>query len=386
MHLKLDSLQKLLDHTIIEEQLTAGLRAEVSRVLGPAVIVEGKLDNIAIAANDRLDVLDRTGRSGGLSWDVKTTSRWINHANPEIRKLAARTVPERLLGRLTIDRHAGVRAIVASRVPLGTVREMVRRFPTDDQLRSMLRSRSVHEAGVPKPKTIDMGHDPTKDKKPMGQSTRSPAGPDPSDLWYKEQALRLMREYGGNLEYAWEETAVRRFCASSRSTSGVEIDEAKLLKNVKDLIKKKEDNAMKSDALKETMEWLDQQEALEELQENAIPQFRETVDPVADLLSRKLTTEQYLSSSAHVFRIQESIMPLGIRKYRLGEGNAHQTMVPCIGMLPHSRGFRAVDERALDVFCETWNKKQGQEGEPLRLMWSAHPGEVGKISFTCSLR
>ena len=386
MHLKLDSLPKLLDRTLVEERLGSELRVEIGRVLGPSVIIEGKLTDVVAAANDRLCVLERTGRAGGLSWEQRVTSTWISHPDVEVRKLAARTVPQRMLARLSADRSPGVRAIVARRVSLGALAEMIRRFPGDDQLRSVMRSRRVHEAGLAKPKQVPIGHDPVDGKKPMGKSSRTAEGPTLSEEWYHEQARNLMHEYGGNIEYAWEELAVHRFCASARATSGVEIDETKLLKRVKGLIKEKEDMAMERDALRETMAWLDRQDEIEMLEENAIPHFNEARDPVDDLVYGGLTGEKYIEAASRLFSVQESVMPLGIRKYRLGEGNARQTMVPCVGKLPHAGGFRPIDERALDVFCEGWNRKQRQQGEPLRIEWSAHPDAVGKVSFTCSLR
>jgi hypothetical protein len=195
-----------------------------------------------------------------------------------------------------------------------------------------------------------------------------------------------MHDYGQNIEYCWEETAVRRFCSSTRATSGVEIDEAKLLKAVKQLIKEKEDMAIERDALKETLSWLQRQEEQELLSEGVIPDMTEAADPVEELMGRGLTNEQFLGSASKLFRVQEGMLPMGIRKYRLGEGSARQTMVPVIGMLPHRHGFRAVDERALDAFCEAWTKRQQMAGEPLRLEWTTHPTDVNKISFTCILK
>lgn len=386
MHLKLDSLQRLLDHTLAEERVADGLRSEVRRVLGPSVVTEGRLVDVAAAANDRLDVLDRTGRSGGLVWERKLVAAWSQHPEPEVRKLAARTADVRVLHRMAMDRASAVRAAVASRAGLDVVAEMIRRFPSDDQLRSTFRQRRLREAGVSKPKVVPMGHDPVDDKEPMGKAARTFEVPDLTEAWYLEQAQRLVYEYDGTMESSWEERAVHRFCASAWTTSRVEIDEARLLKSVKGVIKEREDMTMERDALKETLEWLDRQDELEALEENAIPHFKENRDPVEDLVHGGLMGEKFLEAASRVFSVKESIMPLGIRKYRLGEGNARQTMVPCVGVLPHEGAFRPVDERALDAFCETWNRKQRQQGEPLCIQWSAHPDSVGKVSFTCSLR
>lgn len=386
MHLKLDSLQKLLDRTLDEERHGRELKAEIGRVLGPVVVTEGRLHEVVAAANDRLDVLARTGRIGALEWEPRLTPKWLDHRDPEVRKFAARIVPERYLPKAANDRNPEVRAAVAGRLPLNAVREMIKRFPRDDGLRAVFRQRKLHEAGVKKPTEQPLGHDPTKDAERLGDTVRTGKAPELTEAWYQAQAQRLMYEYGQNIEYAWEEIAVHRYCTSLKATSGVEVDEAKLLKNVKRLIKEKEDMALKRDALNETLAWLEGRAEQELIEEGMMPEFQETVDPVWALVEGGLTRDQYLEKAAKVFQIQESVMPLGIRKYRLGEGNARQTLVPCIGWLPHHEGFRAVDERALDVFCENWNRRQQQAGEPLRLEWTVHPGDAGKVSFSCILK
>ena len=101
MHLKLNELQKLVKATLAEEKSGDSLRHEIARVLGPVIVSEGRFVDVVAAANDRLDVLDRTGRSSGLSWDSRVTSQWINHSDPEVRKFAARVVPTTVLASMT---------------------------------------------------------------------------------------------------------------------------------------------------------------------------------------------------------------------------------------------------------------------------------------------
>jgi len=386
MHLKLDSLQKLLDRTLDEERHERVLKAEIGRVLGPVVVTEGKLHEVVAAANDRLDVLAHTGRIGALEWDPRMAPKWLDHRDPEVRKFAARIVPERFLPKAANDRNPEVRAAAAGRLPLNAVREMIRRFPNDDGLRSIFRHRKLHEAGVKKPTEQPMGRDPTKDKERLGDAVRSQKAPELTEAWYLSQAQRLMYEYGQNIEYAWEEIAVHRYCSSLKETVGLDVDEAKLLKNVKKLIKEKEDMALERDALRETLAYLEGQAEQELIEEGRMPEFKEAVDEVWSLVEGGLTRDQYLEKATRVFQIQESLMPLGIRKYRLGEGNAKQTFVPCVGWLPHHGSFRPVDERALDVFCENWNRRQAQAGEPMRLDWTVHPSDQGKVGFTCILK
>ena len=386
MHLKLGELQKVVNKTIDEEKAATALKAEIGRVFGAVVVTAGKLLEVVAAANDRLDYLDRTGGSKRLQFEPAITASFLDYREPEVRKFAARVCPEKYLPKMTSDRNPEVRAAVAVRLQLPAVREMMKRFPQDDQLRTIFKAKKkLMESGVAKPEVKPLGIDPVTGKERLGDAVKQNEGPELSENWYHQHAMRFLHDYGRNIEYAWEELAVRRFCSSLKATSGVEVDEGKLLKSIKGLIKEKEDNAMERDALKETLAYLQAQEEQQDLNEGLLPDLNEELDPVQVLVSSGLSGQEFLESAGRIFRVQHSMLPLGIRKYRLGEGSARQTLVPCIGMLPHKRGFRALDERALDQFCAHWTQQQALAGEPLKLSWSNHPTDVNKIGFNCSL-
>ena len=387
MRLRLEELQRVVKRALDEERAVEALRVEVNRVLGPAVIAEGKAEQIAEAANDRIDVLERTGRASALSFKPSVMARFLDHNHPEVRKFAARVVPEKFLGRLMGDKSHAVRAAVARRVPIGAVREMLKKFPKDDQVRVIYKERRLEEAGLPKPEEQPMGHDPVEDAERLGDSVKQDEGAELSETWYREKALRFMMDYGTNIEDNWEELLARRYCASIKQTSGVEIDESKLLKAIKECLKEREDRALERSALKETLAWLKGQEEHELLSESAaMPIISEEADEVRDLVEGNLTPTTFISEANRLFRVQESTIPAGIRKHRLGERNAKVETIPVIGRLPHGRGFRAIDERALDAYCKHWNDRQQLQGEPLKLEWSNHPEDINKISFNVILR
>ena len=381
----IQELQQVVKRTINEEKASDALKSEIKRVLGPSVVTEGKLETVVASANDWMDVLDRTGRSSRLAFKPAVTACWLDHSSAEVRSFAARVVPEHFLSKMTTDRSPQVRAQVAARISLPVVREMMKRFPSDDQIRSIYRTRKIDEAGIPQPKVVDEPFDMYGEKR-MGAVSKTNNEAELSDEYYATLAQKLMRQFGSNLEYSWEEIAVDRYVKSVKASTGVEIDAEKLIKCIKELIKEKEDLAMEKDALKETMSWLKRQNAAEMLKEGMLPDIVEEVDPVLELVHSNLTSEQYVEQASRLFRVQESMLPLGIRKYRLGEGNARQTKVPCIGMLPHGGGFSATDERALDMFCSHWTARQAIAGEPLKLEWTNHPSDMNKIGFTVLLK
>lgn len=386
MKLDLKTLQNVVKEAVDAEKATDAFKAEVSRAFGPPVLTEGRLEEVAARANDWLDVLDRTGRTGAVAFRTSVSTRYLDHNDPEVRRFAVRIVPEKFLARMTGDRSPAVRAAVAHRVPLNTVREMIRRFKDDDQLKSIFRGRRIHEAGVPQPKVVPLGHDPVDGAERMGDSSRTDGDTELSEAWYQQHALRMLHDYGRNIECNWEELAVRRFASSAKATSGMEIDEAKLLKAIKDVTKEREDRALDRDALKETLAWLEAQEETEALAESALPGDGFGIDPVEQLVSSGLTNEQYVEQGKLLFKVQESTVPNAIRKHRFGEAARTVTRIPCIGYLPSGAAPRAVDERALDRFCEAWSQRQQISGEPFRLEWIGHPESAAKVCFTCILK
>lgn len=387
MRLRLEELQRVVKRVVDEERAAEALRTEVNRVLGPAVIAEGRVEVVAEMANDRIDVLERTGRASRLSFKPSVMIRWLNHTSPEVRKFAARVVPEKFLTRMTGDKDSAVRATVARRLPIRAVSEMLKKFPHDDELGVIYRQKKLAEAGIKQPAEESLGHDPVEDAERLGDSMKQDEGAELSEQWYRDCALKFMMDYGGNIEGSWEEVTARRYCASLKATSGIELDEAKLLKAIKQLIKEREDRVLERSALKETLAWLKGREERELLSETAaMPVISEETDPVRELVEGNLTPVTFIDKANRLFRVQESMLPAGIRKHRLGEHSAQVTRVPVVARLPHGRGFRAIDERALDLYCKHWNERQQLRGEPLKLEWSNHPGEGGKISFNVILR
>lgn len=385
MRLKLQDLQQIVEKALVEERMSEAFRAEIKRVLGPSVIAEGKIEQIAEAANDRIDVLDRTGRSGRLAFKSSVMIRYLNHGNPEVRKLAARVVPEKFLSKLASDKNHAVRATVARRIPLNAVSEMLKRFPSDDEVRVIYKQRKLAESGIKAPKVQDEPFDMYGEER-LGDAVKQSDGVELSETWYRSKAMQFMADYGGNIEDAWEELAAHRYASSLKATSGVEIDESRLLKAIKELIEEREERALERDALKETVSFLRRMADDELMQESAMPIIELDVDPVRELIESNHTPSNFIEQANSLFKVRESTIPGGIRKYRMGEHGGALTSVPVVGCLPHDKGFRAIDERALDMYCEAWNKRQQLNGEPMRIEWSTHPDAVGKVSFIVSLR
>lgn len=384
MRLTLEQLQKIVQKTMDDEKSSMDLRREIAKALGPVVIIEGKIEDVVAAANDRLDVLERTGRIDCIDFAGDVAVSYLKHPNTEIRKFAARVVPSKHLAALVNEMSSVVRSAAVTRMPLKEAKQMMKRFSSDDQLRTAY-NRRIAESGVATPEQGEHLNIHADDR--LGDVGKQQPGPELSDQWYKDKAHKLYQDYGGNIENSWEELAVRRYCSSTKATSGVDIDASKLLKAVKDVIEAREDMALERDALKETLDWLDSLSSRETLNESAdIHMFDESVDPVQELLQRNLTSEEFVTESIKLFNIKHATLPKGIRKHCLGEGNSSLTNVPVIATLPHDGGFRAIDERALDKFCEAWNTRQAFAGEPLKVSWDTHQVDANKAGFSITLK
>jgi hypothetical protein len=273
------------------------------------------------------------------------------------------------------DSSSKVRVIAATRSSANQVREMMRKFPNDRILRKICDRQCLAE-GLAAPTVVDEPFD-MYGKKRLGDAVKQDKGPELSDRWYKDKAFKLLQDFGGNIEYTWEETAVKTFVNSLKATSGVEVDSDKLLKALKDLIESIDDESLGECKINESFA----RSRLEELEE-----FVETPDPVRDLVESKCSAAEYLTRANELFQVRESTVPSGIRKYRSGGDPLQVGMIPVVCRMPHGGVPRALDERAMDAYCTHWNAVQSLRGEPLVVEWRNHPESVDKVSFSVVLK
>jgi len=385
MSLKLGTLQRVAQKAVDEASAHDALREEIKRVLGPAVITEGPIALVAERANEHLDVLNGMGKQLTNEFKTSLLLKFAEHMSPEARKLAARMLPNKFIGRMAGDKNRSVRLAVARRLPLNALKEMLKNFPGDDELRLIARSKRLQEDGIAKPKVVDEPFDMYGEER-LGDTVKQQQVPELSDQWYDETAHKFIQDYGQNIEGQWEAPVAHRFCSSTKATSGVEVDEAKLLKSIQKQLKEKDDRALKRNELKEIAKRLREEADSELLTESNIHMIGEETDAVTELVESGLMSTEYIEKMNVIFNVKEADMPRQLRKYRLGEGNSRNVMIPTIGRLPHSHGFRSIDEKALDRYVECWTSKQALAGEPLMLSWDPHPGEIGKVSFSVMLK
>lgn len=384
MRLNTKLLQRIVKQAVNEHKELEALRKEVIRVMGPIMDTNIQLVALAESVNDRVAVLDRTGRSSHLNFQPATLLPFVNHGSPEVRKMSANLLPQRFLTHLKFDHDSAVRAAVARRTDMQSVKEMMRRFPHDDELKTIFRrkKKQLNEAGLPDPKVNDEEFDIHGDA-PLGDAVKQGDAPGLSDGWYDLTAFKICQQYDNNMELNWEEQTVNNLVKHTKATSGVEIDKDKLLKKVLDMIKDREDRALERDALKELAASLRSDDEL--LEESA--SYDETPDPVEALVGSRLSPGDYVQEANKLFQVREYQLPQAIKKFRIGEHALVKVqMVPTKAKLPHASGPRAIDEQALDLYVRHWNSHQALSGEPLQLEWSGHPESANAISFNVTLK
>lgn len=371
MRVRLQDLDKVVKRIIAEVRVTESLRDEVVRVLGNAVLAEGSAHEVAREANDRLDVLDRTGRAGRAVFKTSLMIKLLEHPDAEIRKLAARTAPVKFLGKVTFDREPSVRSAVARRLPLKEVARMVTKFSSDDELLTIYKekSNSLREAGLKDPKVVPMGIDPVAGKERMGDVSRLNIDLDLSDTWYDSVAERLINDYGRVIEDSWEELAVKRLCRSMKATSGVEVDEGKLLKAVVDRLKERDDIALERDALEESYDF----------------GIDESTDAVSSLL-KKVGSSEFLWETHELYTISDCPLSNDIQRHLVTEGVSSKVLVPFMGILPHRGSLQPNDEKVLNAYCKAWNDRQKLRPESVKIEWLPHPRLDNRVMFNVTLR
>lgn len=384
MQLKLKELQTVAKATIKEERSLNNLRDEMFRVLGPSVMMPGSHAYLATQFNERLDLLESTGRAPRQgAFKNSVLLEVANSRIPDVRKLAARLLPERYVHKYLSDSSSAVRCAAARRLPLDVLKEALHRNPADDNLRLIAKQKRLQEAGIPTPKPVTEPFD-IHGEEPLGDAVKGHQEEKFSDEWYMRMAHKLCAEYGANLEGNWEEILATRIAASYKATSHVTVDREKLLKAIYDCLKEREDAILGEGSLSMLARRLRKEAHLDEA---VMPVLEENVvDPITDLVESFMSSQAYVEKAETLFGIKKSSVPASIKKHRLGESNAKETAIPILGRLPAGQTFSPKVETALDRYVDSWNSQQKSNGEPYRLSWSPHPAAINMVGFNLELK
>lgn len=360
MRLKLSDLQKVVESTVKEKKAVESFCNEIKRAFGPTVDVSDKIDVLAERANDRLDVLDRTGRTNYVNFSTKIALNLAAYPNPEVRRLIVRLLPEAAAIGFINDKNSSVRKEAAKKAPLSVVRTAVKKYKNDHLLQEVLEERTIL----------------AERDSALVASASSPAGDEFfSDRWYNSMAKKIMQDYYmKGLDTGWVSSAVKQAVLANRGANRYNIDPHKLMKAVVEMIADEEDAKAEKLGLNESVDH--ESDLLEE----------DAQDPVQSLVESSFSSREYVERANQTFNVKFSIVPPGIKKYSIGEGISPSVAVPVVAYLPHKSSPRYIDEVALDTYVKHWNSQQYLKGEPYKLSWTSHPDSQNKISFRLELK
>lgn len=360
-------LKRVVSQTLAEEKAAVALREEIFKAFGPPVNIDTKIEIIAEEANNRLDVFERTGKVLKYSIKPSLLLKFSNHPSHEVRRLVSRLLPEGFIGRFISDKSPAVIHEIAKRLPLREVKALVKRRADDDQLLTIYNRRVMIEGDEPA-----RAGDTLKGNVKSGLSI-----PELSDSWYEQMAFNALSDYGvehgGPLENSWDEAFVKRYCASLKSTSGIECEPERLWNAIQDLLDEKEEEALLKNKLKVAAKRVLETKTL-----------KAKKDSVRDLLEAHCGNAQFVDLFCEIFSVRESSLSGSLYRAQLSEGKSTEFGIPYYAHLPAGYKFSPLIEKAVDRFVRSWNGIRAQRGDIVRINWMPH-ADSHVIKFSSEL-
>jgi hypothetical protein len=350
MRLKLSDLQKVVKETLKDKQEAETFCNEIKNVFGPSVIAKDDLRSLAEAANEKLDVLEYRGQLNTVNFSRKIAMSMSSHELPEVRKLAARVLPENASAIFLFDNDSSVRLAAAKKAPMKVLEEAKKKFPKDDALNDLFEEKKKEYLNAVEASASHNNEDML------------------SDSWYEGVAKKLIQDYGRTLDTTWVGSAVKQYCSTVRATTRLPVDQLKLIEKMKELLDAHDEARAEYLEINESFDYQESDQ-----------------DPVDDMMKQTLSPQTFIDKCNEIFQVKYSSLPPAIMKYKLQEGFS-LNKIPVFCTLPHGGAPRRIDELALDSYVRHWNDKQKIKGEPFKINWDLHPDSINKITFKVELK
>jgi len=356
-----NELKKIVNDTISQERNISLFREEIFRIFGPIVNTDIKLELMAEEANDRLSVMERTGKT--LKENIKPSllMKFSSHPSAEVRKLIVRLLPENLAERFASDKSNTVLYEVARRIPLREAKALSKHHPSDKALYTIYRDRYLSEAA----ETLRAG------EALKGAVSTGPTVNDLSDLWYETEARKALSDYGvahgGPIENSWDEVFVKRYCASLASTTRIACDPDRLWAAIQDLLDERDDKVLKANELT--------------VESKLRPNPFEKKNIIENLLKSNLGSLQFVNKFDSIFDVRVVEESFKSHKYRLLENSQLSLEVPVFARIPAGYKFTTTLENVFDRYVSSWNSIQAQRGSHVRIDWMPHPKNLNYVQF-----
>lgn len=356
-----NELKKIVNDTISQERNNSLLREEIFRIFGPVVNTDIKIELMAEEANDRLNVIERTGKRLKESIKPSLLMKFSSHPSSEVRKLIVRLLPENLVERFASDKSNTVLYEVAKRLPLREARALAKRHPSDKALYTIYRDRYL----------LEVAEDLKAGEVLKGAVSAGPAVDELSDLWYETEARKALSDYGvahgGPIENSWDESFVRRYCASLETTSRIACDPVRLWTAIQDLLDERDDKVLKANELT--------------VESRSKSKFLERKNIIENLLRSDFGSLQFVNAFNSIFSTRVVEESFKNHKYRLVENSHLSVEVPVTAKIPAGYKFSSTLESVFDRYVSSWNNIQAQRGSHVRIDWMPHPKNLNYIQF-----
>jgi len=357
-----------------EAIITQIIKESAKKMFGLTLRLDNDLSNVARTINERIEDCNQTGQDFKNIIKPSVLLMLKNHSSNEVRKMIVQLLPESLLTHFMQDKSDVVRSHVAKRIDLMKLVEMHKKFPHDYLLTETYKKRMLIEA-------------PKKEEKIQQIEKENNVNEiELSKTWYENQANNLLHQYGEfntgvprNIDRRWNPLAVKRFCASTKATSGVIIDEEKLQKAVDKLLNDLDDRranpVTQFKAIKENLKKL-----TEQTQYNIMPMMPiidEIKDYVDELLEISNQTRKFISMFDERFSVTKT-------KYKPTISQLCENIelndfdVPTSAVVPRCFFDEDVD-RAITLYSQKWNKIN--EDKNVTLTWYIDQKDSTKILF-----
>lgn len=366
MRLRLSELREVAKRTMDDRQTSHELVNEIKRVFGARVDVGVDVNSVTECANYILDAMERRGEALTQQFDQRILKAAKNHRDVEVRRLASRLLPLSEIKSMVFDQESTVRHTAARRLPGHVVLESLQTFNDDDELRVIYRSKRIDEAAMSKERT-----------RLTGDAIKQQDYPELSEGFYDILARQFINDYGLTWQQNWP-VMVKRYVSSVKATSGIDVDAKKLYEAIVTIYEDREKEIVEDctkTQLRETLDYLATQ----------MDELDESIDVVDELIKSSLGATDYIERVYDVYGVRESYLPPAIKKYRLGENEGQVMLIPQRARTPHGKAITERDERVLDRFIESWNKRQALTSEPLKLEWYVNPLDASTVGFSVKL-
>ena len=370
MRIKQEDLNKIAKNHLNELKIIKVLSSEATRVLGSSVDEPFfSLKEAAETISDRISYLKLTGKNvDNLQFKPSVMIKLSSSNCNEARILAAKTLPSKLLGNLTLDKEPAVRHEACKRSSISSVKESILHFPNDEILEEILEQRLIES---------DENHLHIHDKKKLGPSGKSIQDVELSEAWYKTKALQMIQDHD-TLETSWIIPAVRRYCSSQNSFSKINIDEEKLRDAILEELEIREDKELERHKLTES--FVKHNSFVKKLVDVKLPIIEETTDAVKILLRKNLKGKSYIEEASKVFEIKWSQSTNRFVNECKSYGFVSPKFIPSRANLPLRSSPSYDDEVALNMFCETWQYLQPHSSKVI-LEWFVDDESSNQIRF-----